>query len=140
MEEGREEPLAKEDLRDDLEKEEKIRRVKLRGAVLGYFANRLAPAYNAERDRVQRQEGTIAAIDEFYKSRFGRVMTSVLNTFAGKSELPESVEINLSEEDIDVILEKVGEPSVYKDRLIYKMHKEDLETGFKRGKEVSRRS
>jgi len=95
-----------------------------------YFANRLAPVYTGELNQI-REEGSFEGIENFKKSRFGRLMTLVLDKFDKNQKVSQQVVLDLSQLDVDLILEKVQGPAVYDDGLTYNRMKDDLVDGFK---------
>lgn len=114
-------------------KKEEAYEVKLSGRVFGYFANRLAPIYKKELEDARR-DGSFENIEQFHKSGLGNLMPRVLDKFEGKAIIPDSVKIDLSQNDINLILDKIKPSTSFGDRQIYSEMVKDLKGDFQSAK------
>lgn len=108
--------------------------VEMRAPVFSYIANKLAPVYQQELDAL-RQDGSFEKIKNFHDGTFGTLMGQILDTATAQeqNELPK-VTLNLTDDEVRTIREKVEVPFDAAGRMTHKQIMGELTDQYRNAK------
>jgi hypothetical protein len=129
--------LQGQDPEEGKRQEQKSYKLKLRGPLFDYIADKLAPVYSGELAALKK-DGAYAPIKEFFSSPFGMLMTKIMNVVEESPKRAEIVELEIFQDEYEVIPKKIPEGNDYLSGRIRREMMEELRSGFGDAKLKSR--